>query len=484
MTKPILEALAEELGPMLEKQQARQIGLKHDTAGNPITIGYSHGPGGNLSWPGVDPAVFHTIIGNKGILGQLPISPSVFCNPLYSVLTGVTDDVNGEKDGVCANAPEAGLLKTCILTSPFGRYERATKELELNRLGKLNDRADPMDLALVGSPIYQGGPFAAGPQLPATPSDLLQNEISRKFWERNVSFHRLLSQQLWVGNPVNNSAGGGYMEMTGFQTLVNTGHVDAITRTSCPTCDSDLKDFNYQIIPAQCAALVNLLSYMYMYLRGKAERQGVLPVRWVMAMREELFWEVTACWPCSYLTYRCQTTTNQQVTIDGAEQVRFRDEMRTGRYLLINGERVDVVIDDGIPVHTPTTNANVNEGCMSSDIYFIPMSVVGGRAVTFLEHADYTNPSNLDALANLILARIEGAFLTWPRQTNQCVTWQSKIEPRLTMRTPWLAGRLQNVQYCPAQVVPQPFPSDPYFVDGGVTQRLGPSLWALWGQAR
>jgi len=341
-----------------------------------------------------------------------------------------------------------------------------------------------MDLALVGSPIHQGGPFAAGPQSPATPGDLLQNEISRKFWERNVSFHRILSQQLWTGNPANNAVGGGYAEMTGFQILVNTGHIDAITQTSCPTADSDLKNFNYQTIPAQCAALVNTLAYMYMYLKGKAERQGVTPVRWVIAMREELFWEVTSCWPCSYLTYRCQTAANQQVTIEGTEQVRFRDEMRAGRYLLINGERIEVVLDDGIPYTTPTNDANVTEGCMASDIYFIPMSVVGGRAVTFLEYMDYTNPSISDALANLVLARVEGAFLTWPRQTNQCVVWQSKIEPRLTMRTPWLAGRLQHVQYCPEQIVPQPFPDDPYFVDGGRTDRPGPSLWALWGNAR
>ncbi|KKM76612.1 hypothetical protein LCGC14_1378340, partial [marine sediment metagenome] len=119
----------------------------------------------------------------------------------------------------------------------------------------------------------------------------------------------------------------------------------------------------------------------------------------------------------------------------------------------------------------------------ASDIYLIPMSVVGGRAVTFMEYFDYGNPSAQAAIGNMVLARQEGAFLTWPRQTNQCVVWQTKVEPRLVMRTPWLAGRLQNVMYCPLQHTQQPFPDDPYFVDGGRTQRPGPSFFSLWNPA-
>ena len=45
---------------------------------------------------------------------------------------------------------------------------------------------------------------------------------------------------------------------------------------------------------------------------------------------------------------------------------------------------------------------------------------------------------------------------------------------------PWLAARLQNVQYCPLQHTRQPFPDDPYFVDGGRTSRPGPSFYDIW----
>lgn len=480
----LLEALVKELGPRLNQWNARQFGIgeKHDASGTPISVGYTHGPGGVLSFPGVDPDAFHTIVGRRTMLGQLPTNPSLYTNPTYYTITGVLGDTGSEKTDVCDNAPTAGLMKACLTTSVFGRYERATGELELNRLGQRTDRADPMDLRLIGSPLVQTGLFGAGPENPDTPADLFTNEVARKFWERNVSFHRLLSRQLWLGNPDNNTGGGGYKEMTGFEILINTGYVDAETGSTCPSVDSYVRDANYLRIDlaGNGTTLVAEITNAYYQVKDRAERMGFMPVRWVIAMRPQLFYEITALWPCSYLSYRCNLGTSATEFIDAQDAVRFRDEMRAGRYLLIDGERIEVVVDDGIRETTNTNDANVTSGCFASDIYFIPMSVVGGRAVTFLDYFQYANPSVQEALGNMVLGRIEGAFLTWPRQTNQCVVWQSKVEPRLVLRTPWLAARLQHVQYCPIQHVRDEFPSDPYHVDGGRTSRSGPSFYSIW----
>ena len=476
----LLKELTEALAVL--KNQKNPTGEKHDASGTPIAFGYLHGPGGVLTWPGVDQSIFHTVVGNKGILGQLPTKPSLYTDPTFAVLTGVQGDTGAEKTEVCADAPYAGLKKVCIITAPFGRYERATRELELNRLGQLNDRADPMDITLIGSPIHQSGPFASGPHSPATPGDLLKNEIAEKFWERNISFHRLLSVQLWQGNPANNAASGAYREVSGFDRLISTGYLDAISGARCASIDSDIKNFNFGRldIAGSGTAAVDAVTTMYHFVKDLAERTGVMPVRWVFAMRPGLFYELTKVWPCSYLTYRCQTQGNERVNIEATHQVEFRDAMRTGSYLLIDGEKVEVVLDDGIHEDTDADSASIPAGCFGSDIYLIPMSVIGGRAVTYLEYFQYTNPAMQDALANMILARIEGPFLTWPRQTNQCVVWQSKIEPRLVMRTPWLAARLTNVVYCPMQHTREPFPDDPYFVDGGPVTRPGPSYYSLW----
>ena len=461
----------------------KEFGTKHNASGTPISSGYSHGPGGNFSYPGVDPRVFHTVVGNRGILGRMPVRPSVFTNPVYDVLTGVRADTGDEKDGVCDDAPIAGLAKGGVITSVFGRYERSTPELELNRLGQYNNLADPMDLSLQGSPIHEAGLFATGPGNPAAPADVLRNEVARKFWELGISLHRLLSQQIWSGNPSNNSGGGGYKEMTGLQALVNTGYLDAETGTALPSINSLLIDFSYESVQDNGTQLVNALSYMWRYLSDLAFRTGVLPVNWAIAMAPDLFWEVTAVWPCAYLSYRCNLTAGAELVIDANEQIRMRDEMRAGEYLMIDGARIPVVLDDGIPtLNGNDSGSNFPAGCFASDIYILPMSVMGGQSTLFMEHFDYNNASLRSALANEndVLARVQGPWLTVPKQKNFCIQWQTKVEPRLVLRTPWLAGRLQNVVWCPTLTPRSPFPDNPYFVNGGLTERPGPSLYAVW----
>ena len=461
---------------MVTAEAPRQRVEKHNASGTPISVGYSHGPGGNLSYPGVDPAIFHTVAGSIGIAGQLPATPSVYNNPTYEIITGVLGDTGTDPAGACDDAPVAGLSKGCITTSVFGNYRRRTPEINLTRIGKFNDRADPMDLQLIGSPLEQAGLFATGPGGVGMDGNVLTNEAARKFWELAISLKRVLDLAIWRDSP--SADVGENRHMTGLDVLVNTGYRDAQTGMFCPSVDSDLKDFNFERIDGAGDAIVNALTYIYYTRRDLALRTGVMPVRWVWAMRPELFYELTAIWPCAYLTYRCAVAGNAQLTIDSADQVAMRDEMRAGRYLLIDGEAIPVVLDDGIAFDTNTTNGNVTSGCMASDIYLLPMSILGGRSSLYLEYMDYGNPSLTSALATGITeAVVQGAWFVTRAIKNACVFWQAQIEPRLVLRTPQLAGRLTNVEYCPTQFTRSPFPGDPYFVNGGVTSRSGPSLF-------
>lgn len=479
----VLEALAEQLAPIIDRQKAARYGVtfKHDTPSTtPNANQYSHGPGGVLSFPGVDQRVFNVTMGPYSILSQMPAVPSTDTNPTYYTVTGVQDDTGSEPDGVCDDAPTAGLMKACMTTSVFGRYQRATPVLDVSRLGQTVNRADPLDLRLIGDPLSPGTPFPGGLMGMGTSNDILVNETARKFWERNVSMYRLLARQLWSGNPANNNAGGGYRELTGLQLLVNTGYVDAETGAACASVDSYLSNLAYARIDTNQSAIVAALHNMAYQLRSRAERAGVTPVRWIIAMRAQLFYELTAIWPCSYLSFRCDNS-GQMLALDSQDAVRMRDEMRAGKYLLIDGIRYDVMTDDGIPeLDGNSSGGNFPAGCFSSDIYFLPMSVVGGTSTLYMEYFQWQNPSIRDALGNMVLGRIEGAWITWPKQDNLCVQWQSLIEPRLVLRTPWLAGRLQNVVYCPTQHERDPFPDGAYHVDGGKTYRDGPSFHNLW----
>jgi len=85
----------------LTKELALRLGLKHDSPGAPTTIGYAHGPGGILAFPGVDPVLFHTVMGPYSLLGRLPAVGSPYMNPTYATLTGVTDSTGTEPDAIC-----------------------------------------------------------------------------------------------------------------------------------------------------------------------------------------------------------------------------------------------------------------------------------------------------------------------------------------------------------------------------------------------
>lgn len=469
------------------------VGFKHNATGTPTTT-YAHGPGGVFSYPGVDPQVFSAMLGVEGgLIGALPKYPSVYTNPLYLTITGVQDDVGSEPDAVCDPAVVAGLTKACMQTSVFGRYRRQTREVYLNNLGRYRDNADPTNLRLANAfPALRGGDPFMNPAL-ATPmgGDVLELEMAKVLFEFGVSVNRLLDRQLFRGNPSNNSAGDGYREMTGLDLLIGTGKVDAETGTACPAMDSDIKDFNYQNVGASGASdIVQALTYMYRYVRSIARRSGMLPVEWAWLMREELFYELTAIWPISYLTsaatmgsVRDQDWQRGNLNLnDMADQ---RDRMRREAYLLIDGVQVPVILDDGITELNSTTDANVPAGSFASDIYLLPLTVLGGTPVTYLEYFQHDNASLAQALGNGRLAgqvwtTNAGAWIWSAERTRLCVFWEGKVEPRLILRTPQLAGRLQNCVYSPLQHTRQPFPDEPYFKNGGVTSRTGPSLYSDW----
>lgn len=464
-------------------------GWKHDVGGEPATTGYMHGPGGLLRYPGVDPAVFHTIMGSMGVLSEMQWSGSVYTNPTYETLTGITGDEvdqgGDEPDFVCDDAPTSGQKKGCIVQAPFGLYKRGTREVNITRLGQRVDRADPTDLFVVGSPINNPAfPGAGGLEGLQLNNDQLINEWSNIVSDRAVAMHRKLSRQVWIGDPNNNSANGGYKEFPGLVRLVATGYQDLLTGTRCESIDSDVWDFEHNLIdpavPQNGRQLINTVSYLFRTRRVIAMRSGVDPVRWAFVMQEPLFFELTKIWPVAYFlgAQSVIDTDGQRLTFDAGDAIQMRDQMRAGRYLTIDGINVEVIFDDAVPLEN-----TAERGRFSSSIFLLPFSVLGGRLTLYGEYMQYQNPSAMSVMGLPVLARVVGPFIETPRQTNTCIVFDIAIEPRVILRTPWLAGRIDNIDFAPAEFTRQPFPDDDYFINGGVVgTRPGPDYSAhnIW----
>ncbi len=470
----ILEKLLGELASLKSAKGAE---------GTPTTH-WDHGPGGIFSTAGLDKIVFSTRVKPQSLLSVLPVRPTNFMSPLFPYLTGFLADTGSNPNTVCDNCMTAGLKKACVQTAQFGRYCRQTQELSFERIGELINRGEPTDLALF-NPVFD----AWGPVPQVTNQNPLKDEVAQKMLELGVSVQNLLAVQLWNGNPANNNVGGGYMEFPGLAILVGTGKVDALTNTACPSLDSDVKNYSYQDVCTGSPSIVEVLTYLYRYVHKNGVTMQMEPVDLRFAMREELFYELTSCWPCSYLSFRCQTRDTALIDVvpalNAEAAIRMRDEMRNGRYLLIDGKQIPVILDDGIDEESNTTNANLQAGEFSSDIYLLPFSAKG-VPMLYLEYYDFrvseqglrSGPGNMFQDDYFVS---DGGMFSWNKsKVNRCFLWDALIRPRVILHTPHLAGRLQNVKYVPLQHTREPFPADGYFVDGGVTSRAVATYYSEW----
>lgn len=481
--------------------------LKQMQAGNFVTkaggspVGpYVHGPGGLFGVRGLERDIISTHTNITGSLADvIPFSPSIDMVPLFPYITGFIRSDTQEKNGVCDDPEEAGPFKTCIQTTVFGRKEFKTRELEINRIGqRLNWAERTDDMRVVNSPLVSqmGGLLRAlNPNLTDSQAAVGGNEVVMRFMEVAVAYQRWFCPQIFTGNPANSSAGGGYKEFTGLDLLIAKNKVDALTGQACPSLYSDVKDFGYREVDSTADPdIVKTLTTMMRILKRRASTQNMGAVDWRIVMREPLFYALTEIWPCRYITYRCSNIDGANIDPVGSfsveAMVRMKNEMRDGQYLLIDNVKYPVILDDCIMEDNQSVNGAIPIGGFASDIYIIPFSVMGGAFRTFyMEYFDYASQNSLPSVLGQNGPRFwwsdNGIFL-WTMLLPKvwCVDWAVKVEPRLILRTPQLAGRLTNVVYVPLQHTPDPLPSQSYFVNGGVvTGRPAPSPFSEWNLA-
>jgi hypothetical protein len=110
------------------------------------------------------------------------------------------------------------------------------------------------------------------------------------------------------------------------------------------------------------------------------------------------------------------------------------------------------------------------------------MTFLGGMSGIYWEYFDMSPAISLAQQGNVgQYFWTDGGRYLWHAKPpkNWCLQWQVRIEPRIILPVPHLAGKLRNVRYSPLMHTRDSFPNDPYFVNGGVTARnTGPSFFA------
>jgi hypothetical protein len=477
---------------MIKQFSGGQAGtrLKHTSPGSTPTVYYGHGDGGLFSYPGLSQNLFSAMILPKiGLQSRLPVSFNNETNPLFGIITGVTATTGSEPTGVCDDPPSAGLTKLCMHSFVYGRFSRQTRVFDIDRVGQVTNRGEFFDFNVFGDPFQGAGNNPNLPLLPAGANlqSAARNEIGKSIFELGVSWSRDFAKVTYTGNPTNNTAGGGYKEFYGLDVLINTGYRDAETGVACPAADSIVRSFGGLKAEDNMVALIRQITNIYRNLRHLAVRAGLAPAQIQLTMTYNLFYQITEGWPCSYLSYRCIPQSGTTQFVDSGAAERMRDDMRgdlenyTGQYLLIDGQRISVIVDDAID---ETEN---QDGTFTSDIYFVPLTVMGGRPVTYWEHFNYESPNGPMEMARVFAPSdsyftSDGGRFLWHKKppTNLCVQLVSYMIPRLMLLTPYLAARLTDVKCEPLEHERSPFTDSAYFVDGGRTDRngYGPSFYS------
>lgn len=439
-----------------------------------------YGATGLFSSVALDNTVISTHVTPMGLGSALPAIPGTIDNPLFPFLTGVSADYGSEPVNKCDDAPK-NYMKGGMLTAAWGRISRMTETIEVTEL--LHElRGVNTNLRLLGNML--GTDTLVGSEFNGDP---LSTEVMAQMVGVGVSLERKLAKLLWAGTPTNNTANGGYREFPGLDSQIATGQVDAETGTALPSVDSVIFDFNYNLVDATVLDIVEYIAATEYYLHDLADRTGLSPVQWVIVMRPDLWHELTEVWPCRYMTNGCGfNVASAQVNVNGDAMVQMRDRMRTGMNLTVNGRTLPVIVDDGIVEKNNQTNAQIPAGHYASSIYFVPLTMRGGFRTTYWEFIDYRRirtklaPMGVGA-SKLPFWTDSGRFLWTMDFYKTCFELMATIEPRVVLRTPQLAAKIQNVRYTTVKKVRDFDPASPYWVDGGISLRAAPAtLSHVW----
>lgn len=486
--------------------QKEGVGYKHDLSPAAGVAPYTHGTTGLFNTPGVDPRIFSAMmLPISGLIDALPIMPpgssmspgseyGGYDTPFYDTVTGVTagalDNFRANQpDAPCDDPPEPGLLKLCTLTAPYGRFYGKIRAVDLQRVGRLTNWGEPTGLNMVNTPANQGGFLGATPFGDALRTNIDSN-LNARLFEAAVSFRRGLANLVYTGDPLNNAAGGGYKEFQGLNMLINTGNkIDVFTSNVCTALNSTIVNFGNVLLTAGTPSIVQQIDGVYYNLEFNAIQQGLDPVEWALVMRSNLFNELTKIWSTRYYEealVAMSTFTNGRAMLDARDATTYRDEMRNNFFLPIRGKRVRVIIDDTIAENN-STNAALPAGRYSSDIYFVPLTVLGSVPVTYIEPFNYNaqqinNFKNFMGLDNSIafMTSDGGRFLWWSHRTGTCLDYRWVMEFRIILRTPQLAARITNVAYQPT-IHTQDWNTDSsYHTNGGRTNTPASSYYVAW----
>jgi hypothetical protein len=454
-------------------------GAKHDTSSTTPTAQPMHGvyPNNSAQYGpftsvGARPGMFNATPRVRSIGQYIPLKKSVYRQEIIDVMTGVLAGTGNNVTTACAIGPKQGALKTCRQVYTFGSIHMSTQIVDITKVGQYLNRAD------VPREIWNNASFN-NPWLPQFEGIMGLTGTASQFRANMFAFGVNLE---WNVSPVHfkgvagledNTYRGVPRQWAGLDAMYKTGYTDP-TGAVCSALDSDVVSFNAAITgdDALGRSIVEAITDTIFGRKEKARALGMGSVTWALVMRPDAFRALTEIWACTYNTYRCAVPTadGYSLNIDAAGINAFRDDMFQNEYLLVDGERVPVILDDTI------SREVLGNNFYKSDIYLSPLNWQG-QDLLYAEYFDQENPQAMEYAnafgfsgSNTITLN-DGMYRVFRYETGGCREFDFWSEVRIIQDAPFLAARLDDIQYRSYYKQTDPIPGSSFYADGGVSYR-------------
>lgn len=406
----------------------------------------------------------------RGIYELATLRRSEFVKERLDLMSGVTAAAGTNASNWCGNPPTVGQGKVAAQDYEWGEYYIKTNLNALPLLGQVRRGEVP-------GMVLNAPPESRNPLIPSLMYSLenTRSQLAYELFLIGVHLERTLDSVGITGDDTQASAAtevGWIREFKGLDSQIKTGYTDARTGVAVPAADSAVISFNGNISGTIGGGdgrnLVQAGSDLVWGLMDRARTFGMDETLFAFVMRKEAFRAVVENWACNYATYRCQSSNaGQPVVNDARDMNQLRLEMMQGQYLLVDGNRIPVVFSEGIP---QTSQGN---GLFTSDIYVVPVSWAGIPLLVLeyfdmnnqylQEYAGFVNPDSHRTLN-------DGLFLVGSRDSGFCEEFLFGARMRLILETPFLAGRLDDIQYSFRAPIRTADPSNTFtYANGGRT---------------
>lgn len=427
---------------------------------------------------GLERGILSMYVKPKGILKYLPAFPTNTDLIRIGAITGFQPNTDQDPPDKACDTGRSGQYSTCRLDFELGSIKYSGDTIDWVEAQRRLNRSDE-DFTLTGSLYGEGSLGSFGSSVFGnTPADVLNRASMLQIQTIAQNIALDLGKRVWTGDPTapapENMPGGATKSFAGFDLLIKTGYANAGNPSDlCPTMDSQVYDFLYGDV-CEGTVVVNSVSMNLIELMGAAiwrneslaEDSNFSDFAGVWALPASLFHKITDCYVCLYNTTSCATNVN----FINDWQIRERDAMRNGKYIVLNGKTYIVVTDNLIPVQDSTTSPDDLTGTeRAADIFFIPLTL-NGMAVTYMRYQDMRRGAQEFADSGMFGQRPpfrwtdDGKYVLTSQWVETCYLHSARILPGLVMKTPQLAIRINNVKWSDAIPVRSPDPDSPDFV--------------------